>query len=118
MKTEEPTQITMKAIDVVPHKYGLWCSVGNGEPYVNPFCHRKWSEDGESIWFMLESHNFYNAKPDEDMKVVERELSDWELSTWSSLSAKDAEEMAKRPMPPEDCPHCGQRMPQRFRESK
>lgn len=115
MTIEEPTQIKMKAIDVVPHKYGQWCSIGDGKPFVNPFCHRQWSDDGETIWFMLESHNFYDAKPDDEMLVVEVKLSEWGVKEWDRLMRDDAVEMARRPSPPEDCPHCGQRMPQKFR---
>lgn len=67
---EELNFVTVKAIDVSPMSYGLYCSVGNYDPFVNPICHRSWSECGTKIWFMLDSHNFISALPDEELKLV------------------------------------------------
>jgi len=66
----EPKQIAMKAIDIVPYRYGIWCCIKDGEPFVNTIVGQDWSEDGESIWFMLDTHNFLNARPDEMVDVV------------------------------------------------
>lgn len=85
----EPTFLTLLARDVKPYHYGLWSSVG-GEPFANCICAVKWSEDGEHLSFVLESHNFYKVKPDEEVKVVDlsgskarawlqEEYADWTL---------------------------------------
>lgn len=68
--TMEPTFVTMKARDLKPYHYGLWSSVGDGEPFSNTICIIKWSEDGEHLWLCLDSHNFHKISPDEDIEVV------------------------------------------------
>ena len=68
MSIPELTEVL--AIDVVPYEHSIWCTVGDSKPFANMIEMRSWSEDGEHIWFMLGTHNFYKAKPDETVKVV------------------------------------------------
>lgn len=107
-----PEQIEVRAIDVVPYEHAIWCSVGGGEPFSNTIELRSWSEDGEHIWFMLGTHNFYKAKPDEMVRVVvvaprgERK----ELRPVFSIDAPQFDNegfLAKRPKPRSVCEHCG-----------
>ena len=71
MNTEtEPESVTLKARDLKPYHYGLWSSIEGGKPFSNTICSIRWSEDGEHLWFMLESHNFYKVAPDEDIEVI------------------------------------------------
>ena len=70
-ETESPPTVQVRARDVKPYHYGIWCSIGDGKPFVNTICGVRWSEDGNSIWFMLESHNFDRADPDEVLDLVE-----------------------------------------------
>ena len=66
----EPVSVTLRARDVKPYHYGVWSSIGGGKPFSNTICSIKWSDDGEHLWFMLESHNFYKVAPDEEIEVV------------------------------------------------
>ena len=69
MNTPETKKV--RAIDVKPHFWGIWCTVGDcKDPFVNEIVSRKWSDDHKTIWFMLESHNFSEAAPDEEMELV------------------------------------------------
>ncbi len=69
--TTEPIFLKIKAQEVKPYHYGLWTCIEDGEPFANCICSVKWSEDGKSLWFMLESHNFYKADPEEEIEVVD-----------------------------------------------
>lgn len=84
----------VKAIDVKPYHYALWCSIEDDKPFANEICLRKWTDDGEKIVFMLESHNFYFAEPDEMIEVIA--LSE---ATYANLrhDVRDAETMKQRP---------------------
>lgn len=66
----------IRARDVIPHEWSLWCSVGDSEPFENEICLVKWSEDGLSLWFMLESFNFLNATPDKILELVPHKPGD------------------------------------------
>ena len=66
----DPIFVTVRARDVKPYHYGIWSSTG-GEPFANCICIVKWSEDGKHLRFMLESHNFFEAAPDEEVEVVD-----------------------------------------------
>ena len=76
----EPTFVTLRARDVTPYHYGIWSSTG-GEPFANCICDVKWSDDGEHLFFMLESQGFYRVAPDEEVEVVDlRSNPVWEWS--------------------------------------
>lgn len=63
----------MKAINIIPYHYAQRCSFDDGETsFMNEVVGRRWSEDGTGkIWFMLESHNFFSAFPDEEVEFIE-----------------------------------------------
>ena len=69
----EPEQVEVLGIDVTPYDYAIWCSVGDGKPFANTIEHRSWSDDGQHIWLMLGTHNFYKCKADEPVRVLKRE---------------------------------------------
>ena len=107
MTQDSPKLITMKAIDVRPWQYAVWSSIGDEEPFSNTIVHRKWSEDGARIWWMLDSHNFIAYTPDDMVKVIQKE---------NPYLPKDHETepekfLTMRPKPPVICQHCGQKIP-------
>lgn len=72
-KDEKPQTVKVDARDIKPYFYSLWCSIEDGAPFPNPIVGMQWSEDGEHLWLMLESHNFYRCKPDEVLDLVAEE---------------------------------------------
>jgi hypothetical protein len=61
----------VKAIDVKPHRWALWCDQGEGsKPFANEISCRKWSDDGKRIIFMLDSFNFFNRDPEEVLELI------------------------------------------------
>jgi hypothetical protein len=101
---KEPTIIQKQARDVTPYYHGIWCSIGDGKPFINPIVHRRWSNDGTKVLFGLDSHNFYSAKPDQWISVVEIEPS-CPPSVLERNMKRDAAEMANIPQLI-NCPHC------------
>ena len=67
---KHPDAVKIKAIDVELYRYALWCTVGGSKPLLNDIVCRRWSEDGSEIVFMLETHNFMTALPDEELELV------------------------------------------------
>lgn len=96
-EVSEPTIVQKRAIDVTPHEHGIWCSIGDGQPFVNTIVLRRWYDDGTKISFMLDSHNFASAEPEELMSVVEIEYP-YSAEHLADCLQKDAEKMAKRPV--------------------
>lgn len=97
----------VRARDVVPHCWGLWSSVMDDKPFVNPICHVKWSEDGSRLWFMLESFNFYSATPDQMLDLVP--IQPGKYIDMAAVRAEHADVIKARPQPsqpPGVCPHC------------
>lgn len=71
VECEVPAMVKVRAIDVLPYRFGIWCTVGGWpQPFANEIVGSRWSEDGKKIWFMLETHNFQEADPDELMELV------------------------------------------------
>ena len=97
-----PAIVRLRALDVTPYRFGLWCSVGGGEPFANMICHRAWSDDGTRIIFGLDTHNGYSAAPDEEMLVVPLDGYVPEHQ-----DERDAAFLASRPGTPTTCPLCG-----------
>lgn len=93
----EPVQVLKRALDVTPYVHGIWCSVQDGKPFVNTIVLRKWSEDGEKVVFMLDSHNFLTAGPDEEIEVVEKADPFYNHDFQVECLRKDAERMKTRP---------------------
>jgi len=68
---DAPEQVEIRALDIVIYEHAIWSSIGDGKPFANTIEHRAWSEDGAHIWFMLGTHNFYKAEPEEMVRVVQ-----------------------------------------------
>jgi hypothetical protein len=103
--TDEPILVKARAIDVRPYAFALWCTVGGSAPFANPIESRRWSEDGQTIWFLLGTHNFHTAQPDEILDLVE--CTD-PISLRLRASDEDqAAFLAKRPTPTKPCDACG-----------
>lgn len=68
--SDEPKSTRVRARDVAPYAWGLWSSVEGGKPFLNEVMGVHWSEDGTEIILGLDSHNFYFAKPDEEIDLV------------------------------------------------
>ena len=99
---KEPETKKVRAIDVRPYEWGVWCTVGDDKrPFVNRIEHRAWSDDGLSIWFGLETHNSKNAEPDEEIDLVPLVRPEF--------APKDDQDafLAKRPVPTVECATCG-----------
>ena len=94
-----PDHIKVRAIDVEPYHWAVWCTVGdNPNPFCNAIVGRKWSEDGQKIWFMLDTHNFMDADPDEVLELVPEDPNAWGGPSLREKWAKEAEGFAeKRP---------------------
>lgn len=97
-----PEMKQVRALDVVPHEWAVWCTVEKSQPFANKVVSVKWSEDGESLWFMLGSFNFLNAKPDEMLDLVPHEAT---YPPKHERVAKHKEAIAARPKKME-CPRC------------
>jgi hypothetical protein len=96
VNSEEPALVKKRAIDVLPYVNAIWCTVAGSKPFANTIESRSWSEDGSKIWFMLGTHNFYDAAPDAEIEVVEVKCSAAaeSLARWHE---EDARKMAERP---------------------
>ena len=105
----EPEFVNVLGIDVIPYQYAVWCSIRDGEPFANPIVSRRWSDDGEFIWFMLDSHNFAKCKPDEVMGHVVRHLTKYTpaVNAANAHLYDNALFLERRPKPKTTCPHCG-----------
>ena len=95
-----PERVTMKAIDVKPHRWAIWCAIEHGEPFENEIVERTWASDGEHIWFMLETHNFVKARHDETIEVVPFEDKYRTESLLAESDERDRRKMAMRPSKP------------------
>lgn len=98
----EPQTVEMKVVDVVPYKYGVYCCIEDGKPFVNEIVGRDWSEDGEKVILMLETHNFLFHLPGDSVQVVPIERRPGNMSDGDC-----ADFMAKRPKPQKVCEACG-----------
>lgn len=68
---KKPRMKSVRAIDVVPYRWALWCSVGDDpRPFENLIVHAGWFDDGERIAFGLDSHNGFSAAPDDVLELV------------------------------------------------
>lgn len=69
-KITDEKGITMKAKDIVPGLYLLPCQFENGQCLLNLISLSRWSEDGNKIVWMLDSHNFHFIGPEDERIVV------------------------------------------------
>jgi hypothetical protein len=95
--SDEPAQVRKRAIDVTPYEHAIWCSIGDGEPFANTIVLRKWSDDGTQVVFMLDSHNFLRARPDEEIDVVEKNEPFYNDKFQAECLRRDAETMRRKP---------------------
>lgn len=73
---KEPSFTTVRARDIKPHLWALWCSVeGYAKPFANDIEAIRWSEDKEHLWLLLGTHNAYKVRPDDELHLVKRERS-------------------------------------------
>jgi len=106
MSDPTPAMQKVHAIDVRPYRWGIWCRVGdNPKPFTNAIESRRWSDDGQTIWFMLGTHNFHNARPDEELTLVPMEESRY--VDYSREEAEHAQFLAERPTHAAKCAACG-----------
>jgi len=70
--TDEPKIVNVRAIDAVPYKYAVWCSFEDGKPFANTIVLRAATDDGK-IRFMLDTHNFLWAYPNDMLDLVEQD---------------------------------------------
>ena len=69
---EEPKEVKVRAGDVKPYRWALWCQVEGGpsKPFANEIFTRAWDGAGK-IWFGLDSHNGYGPfDPDEVLSLI------------------------------------------------
>lgn len=96
-----PAIVRVKVLDVVPYRHGVYCSIEDGKPFVNDIVSRDWSEDGEKVIFMLESHNFLFEPYGGELDVVVLE------SVGRRFFPKDESDfLSKRPKPSKTCESC------------
>lgn len=100
-----PETKKVKAIDVMPYRWALWCTLGDSKPFANLIVHRQWDSDGKRIVFGLDSHNFYFAAPDAELDLIPADMSTIPADLLARMDARDAKTMAEIPNPP--CPACG-----------
>ena len=94
----EPKIERVRAIDVRPYHWGIWCTVGGQpNPFTNPIVSARRSEDGKKLWFMLESHNFQDAAPEEILDLVPLVPPGHMINR---IESDHAELIAKRPKGP------------------
>lgn len=99
-KAGEVATVKIKVLDVAPYRHGVYCTVGDGAPIVNDIVVKDWSEDGESVVFMLETHNFLFCPPDGEMDVVVLG------GGVPRLDRDDSDFLSKRPKPSKKCESC------------
>lgn len=100
--TAEPECVQIRAVDVRPYHYGVWCTVGGGELHTNPIVAMKWSEDGTQIVFMLDSHNFMFEDPNTVLELVPLEPSAYAKEKYGAWHIEPQIERCALG-PPEDC---------------
>lgn len=68
---ESPPTVAVRARDIKPYHYALWCAIEDGRPFPNEIVGVKWSEDGAKVVLWLDSHNVYFVGPDEVLDLIE-----------------------------------------------
>lgn len=104
--TEEPQFQLVKARDVIPYHWALWCTVGDSKPFANVIVMARWSEDGKRIVFMLDTHNFDQADPDEELELVPCDVSHMSSDFIAQVRSKHARTIGACPPPLAICSHC------------
>lgn len=68
--TERPEETEVFASDVRPYEWARWDSIESSEPFSNTIVSVKPSDCGEFLWFMLETHTFFKARPNDVLKLI------------------------------------------------
>ena len=97
-----PPSQKVKAIDVKPYRWALWCVVDGGPPFANEIVHRVWTDSGRRIAFGLDSHNGFTADPDEELDLIPHCSPYMTAESLARIDARDAETMAGRDPGPWD----------------
>ena len=100
---EHPDAVPVRVRDIRPYHWGQWCTVNGGEPFVNRLLSARWSEDGEHLWFMLDSRNFLKAGADEVVDLVPMDPGDFGAEKYGEESGWS---MDNAPSDPKSCPTC------------
>jgi hypothetical protein len=103
--SDAPEMRKVLARDVVPYEWALWCSIEDGEPFANAIESVKWSDDGQHLWYLLGTHNFYKADPDKELELVPctQGISG---EYQEKLRREHAAMIANRPIPTRECDAC------------
>ena len=100
MSTEPETE-SVRARDVKPYHWAMWCSIEGGPAFANWIVSVKWSDDGRYLWWMLDSHNFDKRDPDEMVNLIRLAPSEQMRKKYGSWT------LPPPPVPPTLCPTCG-----------
>lgn len=78
-----PPSVRIRACDVKPYFYGLWCSIQEGTPFVNDIVVVSQKDDG-TLAFMLDSHNFLTGiDPNDVIELVPlRKPGEWAINRY------------------------------------
>lgn len=69
-RAKKPVTEQVLARDVVPYEWAQWCSIEDSLPFSNDVVSVRPSDCGTYLWFMLETWNFFKAKPDEELELI------------------------------------------------
>lgn len=92
----EPNFVKVLARDVRPYHHAVWSTYQGEGPFVNPIVYVRWSEDGEHLYFGLDSCNTLKARPDEVLELID--VSD--DPAWEYGRTMKAEWVLPPPPPP------------------
>jgi hypothetical protein len=95
----EPPSEQVKAIDVLPFHWALWCSIADGKPFANDIVAVRWTEDDQRLRFMLDTHNFIFALPDEEMTLIRCDVSKMSPTRTHAIQQEHEKLVASRRTP-------------------
>ena len=88
-----PKTQKVRARDVRPYRWAVWCRVVGGEPHANTIVYRYPPESG-GITFGLDSHTFFGAETDEELDLIPHDCG-MSAESLADIDAKfDAENAA------------------------
>jgi hypothetical protein len=67
---DKPQTVAVRAGDVKPYEWAQWCRIEDSEPFANEIVSVCPADDGVHLWFMLDSHNFLKAHPEEVLDLI------------------------------------------------
>lgn len=85
--------VMVKGINIRFYMYSLPCLIGPERyPILNEMCCRDWHRDGRISW-LLDTHNFFFAKPDEMVQVVPVPEDRYTAEYYERVFANDSKKM-------------------------